>query len=53
MESGTLVLGVKYLKSIKLLDGQVLVDGKDSKFELWLIDIKGKLEANVDHYLTT
>jgi hypothetical protein len=52
MESGTLVLGVKYPKSIKLLDRQVLVDRKDSKFKLWLIDVEGKLEANADHYLT-
>jgi hypothetical protein len=53
MESGTLVLGVKYSKSIKLPDGQVLVDGKDPKFESWLIDIEGKLKANTDYYLTT
>jgi hypothetical protein len=30
----------------------VLVDGKDLKFELWLIDVEGKLEANADYYLT-
>jgi hypothetical protein len=33
MESDTLALEVKYPKSTKLPDGQVLVDGKDPKFE--------------------
>jgi hypothetical protein len=52
MELGILVSGVKYLKSIKLSDGQVLIDRKNSKFESWLIDIKEKLKANANHYLT-
>jgi hypothetical protein len=34
MELGTPASRVKYPKSTKLLDRQVLVDGKDSKFEL-------------------
>jgi len=42
----------KHTKSTKLPDGQVLVDGKDPKFESWLIDVEGKLEANADHYPT-
>jgi len=39
-------------KSSKLPDGKRLADGKDPKFESWLIDIENKLEANADHYPT-
>lgn len=39
-------------KSTKLPDGQVFSDGKDPKFESWLVDVQNKLEANADHYLT-
>jgi hypothetical protein len=39
-------------KSSKLPDGKRLSDGKDPKFESWLIDIENKLEANADHYPT-
>jgi hypothetical protein len=52
MELGTPTPGVKYPKSTKLLDRQVLVDRKDLKFKSWLINVEGKLEANADHYLT-
>lgn len=39
-------------KSTKIPDGQLLSDGKDPKFESWLIDVENKLEANADHYPT-
>jgi hypothetical protein len=52
IESGTPAPGVKYPKNTKLPDRQVLVDRKDPKFESWLINIKGKLKANTDHYPT-
>jgi hypothetical protein len=52
IESGTPAPRVKYPKSTKLPDRQVLVDRKDPKFESWLINIKEKLKANTNHYPT-
>lgn len=39
-------------KSSKLPNRKRLVNGKNPKFKLWLIDIKNKLEANADYYPT-
>jgi hypothetical protein len=39
-------------KSTKIPDPPILTDGKDPKFEDWLLRIKDKLAANEDHYPT-
>lgn len=36
--------------SVKLPDPPLLTDGKDPKFEDWLVQMKSKLKANADHY---
>jgi hypothetical protein len=42
----------KTKKSTKIPDPPILTDGKDPKFEDWLLRIKDKLAANEDHYPT-
>ncbi|EAW24646.1 uncharacterized protein NFIA_101300 [Aspergillus fischeri NRRL 181] len=37
-------------KSAKIPDPPLLSDGKDPRFEDWLLAIKQKLQANADHY---
>jgi hypothetical protein len=39
-------------RSTKIPDPPILTDGKDPKFEDWLLRIKDKLAANEDHYPT-
>jgi hypothetical protein len=39
-------------KSTKIPDPPILTNGKDPKFEDWLLRIKDKLAANEDHYPT-
>lgn len=39
-------------KSTKLPDGKPLTDGKDPKFEAWLMNIENKLRVNADHFPT-
>jgi hypothetical protein len=39
-------------KSTKIPDPPILTDGKEPKFEDWLLRIKDKLAANEDHYPT-
>jgi hypothetical protein len=42
----------KTKKSTKIPDPPILTDGKEPKFEDWLLRIKDKLAANEDHYPT-
>jgi hypothetical protein len=42
----------KTKKLTKIPDPPILTDGKEPKFEDWLLRIKDKLATNKDHYLT-
>lgn len=49
---GTLAVGPATRKSIKLPDPPLLSDGKNPKFDDWLVLMQQKLSANADHYDT-
>jgi hypothetical protein len=50
--SGTPASSQPVVRSTKLPDPPILTDGKDPKFEDWLLRIRDKLAVNVDHYPT-
>ena len=37
-------------RTVKLPDPPILTDGKEPKFDDWMAQMKGKLNANADHY---